>query len=485
MQRYRLLALFLSLATLPLGAQAIRFVARQKVAGVIDLAGIPQGDYTELSGKWDFWPNRFVDPMAAADGGAPFEVAVPSHWDDLGVPGLISTGYATYHLDVEGVPLGGILGLKLTGPLSATKVFVDGVEVLAMGRPAEDARDERPRWDSQVVALNPRGRSRLDLVIQISNHVDFSGGIIRPILFGDYKAVDAARTAQVTPEMFAVGALVIIGFYCIMLFGFRPRENHALYFGLLAFILAVRALFYDEFLILSLIPQLPFEVLFRVGYLTFSVPFVLVAGFFRHIFPRYFPFWEFALVAVFSALYSLFIVFAPMHDVAMTLFDTEAFAILFGFSSILTLGRALAARHNGSILLSAGFLMFFLPVVHDILVNNGVLHDPYLLPFGMILFFATLAVLITRTSTQAMRSRKVIMVEREKPKLLLSEKGLSATEIAYSTALLSGRSVKEIAFEYDVSESTVRNSLSRAYAKIEVPSMAAFLSLASKYEVLP
>ncbi len=482
---FALRILALALLALPLSGQALRFTGSQKTGGVLDLQGIPRNGYAELNCLWDFWPNRFVDPSEADKGGSPYAVPVPSLWDRLGIEQLRSTGYATYHLRVTGLPPDMVLGLKLTNTLSAARVFVNGAKELSIGRAATEAGAETPRWDSQIAILERPHGADIDLTIQVSNYVDFSGGISRPILLGDYRALSTIRTTLVTPEMFEVGALGIIGFYCILLFAFRPKDLSTLYFGLLALVLAVRVPFYDEFLIYSIFPNLPFEALFRIGYLTFSLPFLLFAGFFRHSFRRHFPLWLFATVAVFTTLYSLFIALMPMHVVAMSLFATESVMIALGLAIIASLFRAFVARHERAALIAAGFLMFFIPAVHDILVNNGYLHDPYFAPFGTILFFLLLAVQLTGSSTRTLKSRTLITIEREKPRLLLSDRGLSATEIDYALALLSGRSVKEIAFDREVSESTVRNSLSRVYAKLEVPSMAGFLSLSSVYDIAP
>ncbi|HUX37393.1 MAG TPA: 7TM diverse intracellular signaling domain-containing protein [Rectinemataceae bacterium] len=484
MKTFRILLALLALAASPLLAQDSGYKGVQRSPGSIDLSGMPAKGLAELSCKWDLWPNRFVDPAVAAKGAAPYEATVPSHWDSLGIPGLVSTGYATYHLQVLGLPRDRILGLRIRSPLSAARVFVDGAQVLSIGQPSSDPATDRPRWDSQIVVLGPRQSDRLDLVIHVSNYVDFSGGLNTPLVLGDYKAIMATRTDLITLEMMEVGALAIVGFYSLLLFSFRPSELYSLFFGLLAFIFAFRTLCYDEFLLLFLFPQLPFEALFRSSYLTFSLPFFLLAAFFRSLFPRFFPAWLLLAFSAFSFAYSAFIVFAPMHSVALSLATTLKLALLALLIAIIVLVRALVARSPGSVLLLVGFAVFALSAMNDILMVGGSIHGIYVVPFGTILFFLTLSVMITRNSAIAMRTRMIVMVDREKPRLVLSEKGLSAAEIAYSMALLAGRNVKTIAADFEVSESTVRNSLARAYAKLQVQSMSSFLSLASKYEVL-
>jgi len=423
MARYRFLSiLFALVAAHSQCAQAVRHAARQPSPGTFDLSGLPSDGYVELDGAWDFWPDRFVDPAEASTGRAAMEVRVPSHWDESNIPGLSSTGFATYHVRIVGIPKGMILGLKLTSTLSTARVFADGVDVLTIGRPSTDASTELPRWDSRTVALPPDPDGILDLVVQVSNYVDFSGGIIKPVILGDNAAVTDVRTSAVVIEMFEVGALVVIGFYCLFIFAYRPKDRHTLYFGVLALVLGMRTLFYDEFLILTILPSLSFAALFRIGYLTFGVPFALLAGFFRHLFPRLFPKWLFRALAAFSACFALYVLFAPLHLVAFSLFPTEGVALVFGVIVLVVLVRAVAGRSTGSLLLSFGFLMFFFPVIYDILVTDGAIHGPYIAPFGMILFFLTLALTITRNFAIAFEDS-----ERLAKRLSMTNRDLSST----------------------------------------------------------
>lgn len=71
----------------------------------------------------------------------------------------------------------------------------------------------------------------------------------------------------------------------------------------------------------------------------------------------------------------------------------------------------------------------------------------------------------------------------ERPLLSLSAQGLSRVEAAYVRSILQGRSVKEIAYEAGVTESTVRNTLARVYKKLGVSSMVGLTALAGKVEI--
>ena len=452
MTKLLLLSLLLAFSAVspPLPAETTHFEKRQSKPGTIDLSGMPAKGYAELNGIWDFWPNRLLSPEEVAAASAPLEVPVPSHWSDLRIPELSSVGSGSYHLKVTGLPKGMILGLKLTSILSAARVFVDGKEALDFGRPSSEASAELPRWDSRIVALTPRVDGSLDLLIQVSNHVDFSGGIVKPIVLGGYESVAELRDSSVILEMFEVGALFVIGFYCLILFAFRPKDRYTLFFGLLALTLALRTPFYDEFLILTMVPRLPFEALFRIGYLTFALPIALVAGYFRHLFPRFFPAWLYAAVGLFTACFAALILIAPMHLVSLSLLPAEGFALVFGLASLVILVRALANRAPGSRLVSLGFLLFFVPVVHDILTTEGSIGGPYVAPFGMIFFFLTLALMSTRNFALAFEAserladslsaanvnltKTIAELNRTQGKLLVSEKLNSLGKLAAGLA---------------------------------------------------
>jgi DNA-binding CsgD family transcriptional regulator len=82
------------------------------------------------------------------------------------------------------------------------------------------------------------------------------------------------------------------------------------------------------------------------------------------------------------------------------------------------------------------------------------------------------------------RDKLFIYLKEPKPKLSLSEKGLSDAEQLYIAAIAMGKSSKEISIEAGVSESTVRNTLSRAYKKFDVSSRGAFLAMVSDFEII-
>ena len=81
------------------------------------------------------------------------------------------------------------------------------------------------------------------------------------------------------------------------------------------------------------------------------------------------------------------------------------------------------------------------------------------------------------------REQIIVYLKEPKPILDLREKGLSGTERAYITALAKGMSPKEIAAEHKVSDSTVRNTLARAYKKLGVKDKSELTALTARHTV--
>jgi DNA-binding CsgD family transcriptional regulator len=84
----------------------------------------------------------------------------------------------------------------------------------------------------------------------------------------------------------------------------------------------------------------------------------------------------------------------------------------------------------------------------------------------------------------AFQERLVVYLKEPKPSLSLADKGLSPAEKIYIKEITTNRSAKEICVDYEVSESTVRNSLARAFKKIGVPGQSEFMSLAATHEIV-
>lgn len=81
------------------------------------------------------------------------------------------------------------------------------------------------------------------------------------------------------------------------------------------------------------------------------------------------------------------------------------------------------------------------------------------------------------------RDRIVVILKEPKPRLSLAERGLSPSERSYVQQTLQGKSQKEIAIDFELSESTVRNTLSNAYKKLGVEDRVGLAIMGERFEI--
>lgn len=365
--------------------------------GQIDLAGLAPGSAAPLDGEWQFWWGDFVVPDAPAAGQAkaPLMVPFPGEWMEYG-RGFPPRGFATYRLVVTGMDPRRDWTLRMGSFLSAARVFANGNIVMEFGRPGRDADSEQPGWRSLLVRVRPDADGKLDIVIHLSNFADRSGGLRTGMLLGDYAVVAGVRDRLRLYELFALGAILVMGLYYLFFHILRPTEKSSLFFGLICLLLALRIICYDEYFILDLFPALSWSWLFRIGYLTFSLPVLLTTLFISSLFPR--RAWRPASWAVGTVClaYSAAICFLDTWLIANALPWFQAFTGAAGVYLIVVLVLAIIARESGSLLFLGGFLLFFASAIYDALVANGVIESPFVVQYGLLVFLFTMSLVITR-----------------------------------------------------------------------------------------
>lgn len=82
------------------------------------------------------------------------------------------------------------------------------------------------------------------------------------------------------------------------------------------------------------------------------------------------------------------------------------------------------------------------------------------------------------------KDKLVIYLKEPKPKFSLQEKGLSEAERSFVLLSLAGKTQKEIAIDFGLSESTIRNTLARAYKKLGVEDKVGLAVLGERNEIV-
>jgi len=367
--------------------------------GIADVSAVDTGVPVALDGDWEFYWGRFVDPATLGSGEPPLPdalAAFPSEWNEYGLPRVEPVGYCTWRLRVTGLEPGRRYGLKASSFLSAAHIYADGELVQSHGRPGKTAAEEIPGWLSLVSPVESGPDGRLDLVIHASNFADRQGGTRSSLSLGDFDAVAGTRERAVAYELFVLGALGVMGAYYLGLYAFRRKERAALWFGLFCLVLGLRVLCYDEYYILSLVPGLPWRLLFDLGYLTFTAAVALFAVFVNATFPDEYPRWAAAGASAVSAAYSAVVLVAPTRFSSLGLVYFQAATLVVGLGAAVAIVVATIRKRQGAGLFGLGFLALFGAAVYDMLVSAGLVRGAFVMQMGMLGFLFALSLILTK-----------------------------------------------------------------------------------------
>jgi DNA-binding CsgD family transcriptional regulator len=189
----------------------------------------------------------------------------------------------------------------------------------------------------------------------------------------------------------------------------------------------------------------------------------------------------FAGIALFASAYAarlawvqplLFLVVTPVN----VLSARDSFYGLAFYSVATLLLIKLDFFNRRRVLRSVGCLAYLIAVEVACALRNK---EPLIVSIQPVFFIVAFIAFLLLT----FRDRIFVYLKEPKPIFSLEKKGLSVAEQIYVRAMLAGKGVKGVALETGVSESTVRNTLARAYKKLAVGNRSGLLSLAQKYTV--
>lgn len=368
----------------------------------------------DLNGDWEFvWGELLLPETITArerrvrdsGNGALNTLSVPASWNGQTwrsehLPGM---GFGTYRLRIR-LPreFTGRPPLALSVPPASTSmlVFVNERLVLQRGQVGKSADTSRPAFQPALVLPGPLENEML-LTVQVANFTHRKGGLWAPLRLGAETDLRTERAFAVGTDLFLLGALLIMGVYHLILFVLRPADRSPLYFGLLCLLVAVRVMVTGDRWLVQNLPGLPFELYYRLEYLSFYLGVPAFGLFIWKVFPEESNRWLMAVVMTVGFCFSAIVIFFSPAVFTTTLTFYQLFTVAAGLYGLAIGVFAWVRRRQGAVLFVVGWLVFFAAVVHDILGANLVIQAPYLTPFALFLFFIAQAAMLAIRFTSA------------------------------------------------------------------------------------
>ena len=249
-----LLTLLIIVYNFHLMEHTVRYTASAK--GILDLSDyeLTETGKLTLDGEWQFFLNRFVDPVKYADidpSDIPdVLITPPKLWNYYTVDGKPIPGFAygTYRLIVTGVKPNVPLALKILPESTAYDLYINEVQMAGNGVVGKDPGHSAPGYIPKSIKFTPHS-SEFVLTIHISNFTFARGGLWDAPTLGTKQEIENLDLQILHRDLFLEGCYTITFLMFLVIFINRPSNRSLLYFGLLCAVTAARISIYGALLL--------------------------------------------------------------------------------------------------------------------------------------------------------------------------------------------------------------------------------------------
>ncbi|MEG6586793.1 7TM diverse intracellular signaling domain-containing protein [Dendrosporobacter sp. 1207_IL3150] len=372
--------------------------------GEVDLSGwdFSSGAVVKLDGEWEFYWLQHLKPVDLNEANKAAMTGfftVPDKWNNY-KPEISPTGdgYATYRLRARIDKAGQYLAVKMPEVSTAYNLYINGQLKRSVGLAGHTSADTEPKYFPQVVCFYADSQE-VEFVIQVSNFAHHKGGIKSSLQLGLQNAVYELRGKKLGFEVFLLGTFAIMAVYHFGLYMLRPKDKPALYFGLFCLLIAIRTIVTGEIIVMTLIPNFPWEWLMKIEYLSYYLSVPVFIWFIYHLYatdtsPKI-P----AVLTLVSLLLGGFVVMVSPKSFARTLLWYDVITIMSCLYVFRVLAKAVLSNKEGAVSFALGVVIFLATVVNDILFYMGIITTCEMVSIGLFvfIFFQALA-LSTRFS---------------------------------------------------------------------------------------
>lgn len=361
-----------------------------------------------LNGEWLFYWNELLFPEDISLS-PPAYIRVPSLWNSFEHQGepIGNYGFATYRLKIrlkEAYPL---LAMQITVPRTAAKVYVNGELIQEIGQVSKSLEGAVAYRDVPVV-LFENHREELEVLIQVSNHHDRSGGLTQELVIGLPDVLLQEQRSSLALDTILGGCILIMTLYHIGLYILRRKDPIPLYFAIFCAIIFLRVFITGKMWIHVLQINWPWEVAYKLD--IFSL-FVLMPSFLLFttgIFPKEVPKWTIRVLVI-ACFIGAFITLATNSRVYTSLVTVVQILILLtGVTVIYAIVKALRNKVRGAGIYAMGWVILFAIATNDMLFDNGVIQTGFYVHFGMLAFIFSQAFLLSDRFTFALNNNEVL-----------------------------------------------------------------------------
>lgn len=366
-----------------------------------------------LNGGWLLFEDQLIGPEDSV--GKSIVAHFPKTWNEI--KGTRNgTGFATYKLSVLVPKETKSFALEIPQIYSSYELWVNGKSVATNGKVGISEEETLPQWKPQTVLLQSAG-ANLSIILQVANFHHNKGGSKDPIYLGAAETLLQKRTIAVWSNMAEALLLTLMGLGFLFIYWGTDKKRITAYFALLCLTWAIRSVFSNLYLSISLVPDFNWDIMIRIEYVTLFLSLIWAMLFTYRLFPNESSnALKYLLVGI-NILYILFALFTKPIQFTQYLpvyLSTCGFVLLY---CVVIVVRAWINERIGVLFLIISLLLGIVIFAYDLFAYEGLfVYNSIVFSIGYLTVFMLMA--------PALLLHLKIITSKAKPSNVLTYKDL-------------------------------------------------------------
>ncbi|MEM7183358.1 MAG: adenylate/guanylate cyclase domain-containing protein [Spirochaetota bacterium] len=374
-----------------------------------------------LRGEWEFYWLQQIDPTQKSPEYKEHKV-VPHLWQKLTYKKkkLKTDGYASYRLRFTVKEINQLYAFRIGIQNTAYQIYANGKKIGSVGTFGKNKSQSIPSYKPSVFPVYLT-KPEVDVVIHISNYHNRYGGMRTTIEFGLLQNVTSNREIALATDLMASGGLLIIAFYHFFLFVLRKQDPANLMVLLYSLMYGIKTLLEQERFLISVFPYISLEADLSISYIITFLSTGVFSSFMYWTFPGLFHKKFLRFIQTIALILSSIVLLTPVAIYSRIAVYHQIYLVIVALYGFFVLIKAIRSKRDGSIVLSIGFILFFLmAVVNDSLYSSGIIQSVYLAGYAFLLFLFSQGMVLAIKSANAFRSEEKLKLSLEETNKVFS-----------------------------------------------------------------
>jgi serine phosphatase RsbU (regulator of sigma subunit) len=257
------------------------------VKGQIDISDFElANEPIKLNGEWEFYWNQLLTNAQIQKTNVNYwnsEMPWNSYVHNSAEVG--SMGCATYRAHLKNLPHNNV-DILIKSVLSSCKVYINDSLIAEVGKVSNTKETYVPHYEEKVISV-PNSLREFDLIVQIANYHHRNGGFETAFILGLEDDITSLKNTSLMYNSFTVSAFLFAGLFFLTIYLVRKKDISMLFFSLYCLLNAPRSFFSGDYIITSIFPNIKWNFVIHVEYISLILPIIFILLFINERFKEY------------------------------------------------------------------------------------------------------------------------------------------------------------------------------------------------------